>query len=76
MPRSLFKYDYVFLSSLLRTLALCAAKSALLAVALNAAYMALWLLQNPSTGKTLHGISKLAKANLQVPAQSKTRTTA
>jgi len=25
--------------------------------------------------KTLHGISKLAKANLQVPAQSKTRTT-
>lgn len=43
-----------------------------------AAYMALWqLFTKPFYWeKTLHGISKLAKANLQVPAQTKTRTTA
>jgi len=39
-----------------------------------AAYMALWQ-QTLLLEKTLHGISKLAKANLQVPAQTGTRTT-
>jgi len=62
-------------SSLLRTLALCAAQS-VLAVALNRCLHGSVTFTKPFYWeKTLHGISKLAKANLQVPAQTGTRTT-